>query len=435
MRPEKIVHIGLGAFFRAHQAWYTAGATDSEDWGIVAYSGRSAELPQKLTSQDNKYTLITRSDFGDTFQRVSSIVRSVAGSDTEDLIKTLSNKETTIVSLTITEAGYQVDENQPLADSALGRLTLALNQRRIANSEPIALVSCDNIPNNADSLKSAMVKLGSKISDEYLQYLQTLSFVSTSIDRITPATTQADIDLVREKTGFEDLAPVVTEPFSSWVISGEFPMGRPRWETAGAKFVEDIEPFENRKLWLLNGAHTLMSSFGILRGHQRVDQAIEDREVLAEIHDWFTAASKHLPEGMDLPNYQQSLVERFQNRRIAYQLAQISSENLTKLSVRIAPVAEKELAEGIICAPAVIAIASYIALIQSGGEITDARISEIQKALDSNDPVREITTLISPTLANSEEFVKSVAVQQQKFLEQAKESNNQRRNNAKTSVK
>lgn len=435
MRPEKIVHIGLGAFFRAHQAWYTATASDSEDWGIVAYSGRTAELPQKLTSQQNKYTLITRSDFGDHFQVVDSLVRSVSGNDTEDLIQSVSNKDIAVITLTITEAGYQVDKSQALEDSALGRLTLALNQRRIANSESISLVSCDNMPNNAHSLKAAMNGLGSKISDEYLQYLETLSFVSTSVDRITPATTEADIELVKRETDFEDFAPVVTEPFSSWVLSGEFPLGRPKWETSGAKFVEDIEPFENRKLWLLNGAHTLMSSLGILMGHQRVDQAIEDREVLAEVQEWFNAAAKHLPEGMDLPNYQQSLVERFQNRRIAYQLAQISSQNLTKLSVRIAPVAEKELAEGIICSPAVTSIASYIALIQSGQEIVDARISEIQNALANKDPVMEITTLISPALANSEQFVSAVAKRQLKFLEKAKEPNNQRRNNAKTSIK
>lgn len=383
MKPERIVHIGLGAFFRAHQAYYTAKASDAANWGIVAYTGRSSEQSDLMNAQGCRYTLITRASGGDSFETIDSIVRTAPGLDIEDLKNTLANPQIAIVTLTITEAGYQV-ASEDLEASALGRLVLGLNHRFIETGLPIALVSCDNLPANGEVLKEALLKLGSQLGQGFLDYLNTLSFVTTSIDRITPKTQPEDVALVKSAFGVEDQIPVVTEEFSDWVLSGQFPLGRPNWESAGARFVEEIEPFENRKLWLLNGAHSLMSFLGQQRGHQTVDEAISDPVILEAVNTFWDEAANHLDEELlGIKDYRSSLLNRFSNPRIGYRLTQIAQEGLSKLIVRIVPVALKELAAGRYPKGCAEAIASWIWLMQSGAEIRDARASEIQAATNA----------------------------------------------------
>lgn len=408
MRPERIVHIGLGAFFRAHQAWYTEHARDAKDWGIVAYTGRSPKLAQELSSQDCQYTLITRGESVDRFETISSVVRAVAGTAVDDLISTLSSPAIAVVTLTITEAGYQVDAGANLTESALGRLALALDARRVSTGLPLALVSCDNMPDNGNVLRAALIKLGTSLGTEFLDYLNTLSFVATSIDRITPATTQQEIELVKAK-GFQDSHPVVTEEFSDWILEGEFPLGRPDWASAGAKFVSHLEPFENRKLWLLNGAHSLMAIYGQLEGHQSVDAAIGDLKVREAVTNWWDAAGEYLTEPeLDLDSYKQKLLARFQNSRMSDQLERIAKDSITKLSVRIAPVALKELEQGRVSAPAAFAIGAYVAFVMAGNNISDARGAELERALEQQDQLRAIVELINSELAHNPEFVAAV---------------------------
>lgn len=410
MKPERIVHLGLGAFFRAHQAFYTQRASDAEQWGIVAYTGRSSEQADLLNGQNCKYTLITRDSNGDSFEVIDSVVRAVPASDLEDLIRTLANPNIALVTLTITEAGYQPSGSE-LSDSALGRLLLGL-KARYATGAKIALVPCDNLPSNGEVLKAALTSLAKAEDQGFINYLESLSYVTTSIDRITPKTTQADIDLVLEQTGFSDRSPVVTEPFRDWVLEGEFPLGRPKWESAGARFVSQIEPFENRKLWLLNGAHTLMALFGTLRGHQSVDQAIEDPEILDEVNRFWDEAASHLDEKLlEVAAYRKALLERFSNPRIGYQLAQIAQESLNKLSVRIAPAALLELRAGRIPQGAATAIASWIWFVANTSELRDSRAAEIQSANGE----RELIGLISQELATNEGFVTAVGNKVKQF--------------------
>jgi fructuronate reductase len=282
---ERIVHIGLGAFHRAHQAWFTAQVDTEKQWGIVAFTGRSAKAAEELASQDGLFTLITRSEAGDQFEVIDSIVRAEDGNDTEAFTSAITNPETAIVTLTITEAGYgmdasgHVDTTNPPA--TLHRLAVALETRRRVNGQPIAIVSCDNMPSNGALLNVAMGDLFVSFGSESLAWMNAnVSFVSTSIDRITPKTTEADIATVLSETGWGDCSPVVTEPFRDWVLEGEFPLGRPAWENAGARFVDRLEPFENRKLWLLNGSHSLLAYSGQLRGHETVADAIADKTCL-----------------------------------------------------------------------------------------------------------------------------------------------------------
>ncbi|MGO3192224.1 MAG: mannitol dehydrogenase family protein, partial [Microbacterium sp.] len=248
--PVRIAHLGLGAFHRAHQAWYTDVVDEANEWGIRAFTGRSATAAEELAAQDGLYTLIERSGDGDSLAIIDAIVDAVDGARVDILAETLAAPETALVTLTITEAGYAVDgEGRPdtgldavasdlewlsshLADddldlstgpqTALARLLTGLEARRRADAGPIAVVSCDNLPGNGELTRTALTSLAELAgASDTLAYLNAhVTFPSTSIDRITPKTTDDEIALVRERTGWEDSSPVVTEPFHDWVISG-----------------------------------------------------------------------------------------------------------------------------------------------------------------------------------------------------------------------
>jgi fructuronate reductase len=242
----------------------------------------------------------------------------------------------------ITEAGYRLDGDAP--PLALDRLARGLEARRRAGAGPIALVSCDNLPSNGKVLRRALLRLDPGL-DPGLD--ETVSFVSTSVDRITPRLTPAELEGLRAASGWDDAAPVVTEPFSDWVLDGAFPAGRPRWETAGARFVDDVEPFERRKLWLLNGAHTIFAASGPGRGHQTVAAAFADPYCRELVIGFWDEAARHLTDpSLDIPSYLAQLRQRFANPRIAHRLTDIADQAPAKVRVRLQPVLRAELAAG-----------------------------------------------------------------------------------------
>jgi fructuronate reductase len=379
--PVRVVHLGLGAFSRSHQAWYTAHADDADAWGIAAFSGRSADLPTRLERQQSLYTLVERGSEGDRFEHIGSIARSHPGSAVDTLLVDLARPEVSVVTLTVTEAAYplgsdgRLDVDDPLlrTDAALlrsdreapltpvGRLVAGLERRRTAGHGPLALVSCDNLPGNGALLRDAVLAIAGDVSGELERWTtESVAFVSTSVDRITPAASADLAAEVRAATGFADEAPVVTEPFRSWVLSGEFPAGRPAWQSAGAEFVDDIERFEHRKLWLLNGAHTLLAASGILRGHRTVAQAIDDPEILSRVRALWDEAERHL-EGVETTRYRSALESRFANRRIEHRLEQIAIDAETKVRLRIVPVARRERRAGRPATASAAAIGAWIA--------------------------------------------------------------------------
>ncbi len=225
---------------------------------------------------------------------------------------------------------------------------MALAARRRADAGGIAVVSCDNLANNAVAAREAVHGLAAAIDGGLTAWIsENVSFVGTSVDRITPRTTPAEIGLVADATAMRDASPVVTEPFRNWVLSGAFPAGRPDWESAGAVIVDDIEPFENRKLWLLNGAHSLLAYAGQLRGHATVAQALADPDCSTWISEFWDEAEANLPaRGLDIPDYRSALLERFGNSRIAHYLEQIAIDGSSKLRMRALPVLEAERAAG-----------------------------------------------------------------------------------------
>ncbi|RLP77997.1 mannitol dehydrogenase family protein [Mycetocola tolaasinivorans] len=421
--PVRIVHLGIGAFARAHQAWLTALADTAGEWGIAAFTGRSTTVADELAPQGGLYTLITRGADGDRAEIVDSIVAVYPGSDIEAWTALVSAPTTALLTLTITEAGYRLgadgalDTTDPAVradlegfgtdrapETAPGRLVHGLAARRASGAGPMAIVSCDNLPGNGELVRAMLADFAAAVDPGLADWIaENVSSVSTSIDRITPRTTAEDIETVAKLTGFRDASPVVTEPFFDWVLSGDFPAGRPAWEAAGARFVTDIEPFEARKLWLLNGAHTLLASAGRLRGHETVAEALADPVCREWVEAFWDEAARHLtaPE-LELPRYRAQLIERFENPRIRHNLAQIALDNVTKIRLRILPVLRAERAAGRTGEAAARAIAAWATLeaaAQPGREITEILADLDPQLVDEAVLRARITGLIAELLA------------------------------------
>jgi fructuronate reductase len=426
--PVRIVHLGLGAFHRSHQAWYTHQASDAADWGIAAFTGRRPDAALALAEQDGLYTVVERGDAGDSFAVVSSIVEAVDGADVQRLAELVAAPATAIVTLTITEAAYRLGADGQLdrtasdvvADLALlasgtgnpttplGRLVLALAARRAAAAGPLAVVCCDNLSNNGTVAHNAVVGMAGAWDAGLAGWIDAnISFVSTSVDRITPRTTDADIAAVQAACGYRDSSQVVAEPFSNWVLSGDFPAGRPRWEDAGAVFVADIEPYENRKLWLLNGAHSLLAYAGQLRGHTTVAQALADPLCLQAVEKFWDEAEANLSgteenaAELQIPAYRAALLARFSNARIAHHLAQIAMDGSTKLRMRAVPVLQAERAAGRSGAAAALMIAAWMDYSAAAAAFQDPLAEEAAAAnrLSGAERTRALLGLVDPVLA------------------------------------
>jgi fructuronate reductase len=394
--PVRIVHLGLGAFHRAHQAWYTDEVDEAGEWGIAAFTGRSGGAADTLTAQGGLYTVVVRSESGDALHRVGSISEAVDGADLARLCDLLARPATAVVTLTVTESGYhlgadgRLDRTHPdvvsdvrmlrTADPAasvppvvtpVARLVVALAARRGGGAGALAVVPCDNLSHNGPALRRVVLEFAEEWDAAHGGALagwiaETVSFVSTSVDRITPRTTAEDIAAVERATGLRDEMAVVTEPFSNWILAGEFPAGRPAWERAGALVVDDIEPFENRKLWMLNGAHSLLAYAGLLRGSSTVAEAFDDDRVRAWVEELWLLASEHLhDERLELAGYLDGVRSRFRNPRIAHHLSQIARDGSGKLRTRAVALVDAERAAGRSGRGMLRAVAAWVAWLET----------------------------------------------------------------------
>ena len=341
----------------------------------------------RLAPQDGLYTLIERGADGDHAEVVPSIVRVAPGDDVTAFVAALADPDVVILTLTITEAGYRLDRDGRLdtddpdvrarhraAAPRRGRRPGDRARPHHAGARPPSPRRCATArdrpvrqhPRQRPCGRAALREFAELAAPAVAAWLADgVRLVSTSVDRITPRMTDADRQALRALTGWIDEAPVVTEPFSDWVLSGEFPSGRPDWEAAGARFVDDIEPWEHRKLWMLNGAHTLVALLGGLRGHALVAEAIADPVVLAAVERLWDEDARHLPD-LGLEHYRAALLERFRNPRIAHHLDQISTDSQTKLRLRIVPVALRERAAGAPASACATVIAAWILSIGAG---------------------------------------------------------------------
>ncbi|WXK95172.1 mannitol dehydrogenase family protein [Pseudarthrobacter quantipunctorum] len=441
--PVRIVHLGLGAFHRSHQAWYTQQAGDAANWGIAAFTGRRPDAATALAGQDGLFTLVERADTGDSFTVVGSIVEAVDGADIQRLTEVMAAPATAVVTLTITEAAYGLGSDGKLDISApevaadlarlgsdqgnpatpLGRLVLALAARRDAGAGPLAVVCCDNLSSNGTVAREAVAGFAGAWDTGLAAWIGTnVSFVSTSVDRITPRTTGEDVAGVQAACGYRDSSPVIAEPFSSWVLSGDFPAGRPRWEDAGALFVEDIEPYENRKLWLLNGAHSLLAYAGQLRGHSTVAEALADPLCMQAVEAFWDEAEANLSgteatADLQIPAYRAALLARFGNARIAHNLAQIALDGSTKLRMRAVPVLQAERAAGRSGAAAALMIAAWMDCSSALPGFQDPLGDEVAAAnsLAGAGRVRALLAVVDPALAADDAVVELVQGQCGRF--------------------
>lgn len=451
-----IVHLGVGAFHRAHQAAYvddclSAGETG---WGIVGVSLRSPDTRDALAPQDGLYTLAIRSSGAEKLRIIGSIGSMlVAPEDPGAVLAALTDPRTRIVTLTITEkaylraAGGGLDAAHPdivadlarpeLPKTAHGFLTESLARRRAAGIAPFTVLCCDNLPANGATLHRLIVEFAalrdarlahSGDADLARHIADEIAFPSSMVDRIVPATTDGDRARVAGQLGVEDAWPVMTEPFSQWVIEDHFPGGRPAWEQFGVTMVADVRPYEDMKLRLLNGAHSAIAYLGLLSGHATVDRAFADPAIRKFVDALWAEAIPTLPRdaGLDTASYTRELAQRFSNTALAHRTAQIANDGSQKLPQRIIASALERLEDGVRPAHLSLVVAAWIAACEARGKTLpeghftdplDAALAEIGvRQLSATETVGSVFDLAG--FANGEPAGESLMEMTAKHLEQ-----------------
>lgn len=424
--PVRMLHLGLGNFHRAHQAYYTEHATDADAWGYADFAGRDTPLIDDLEAQDGCYTLLVRGADADLAEVISSVSAVHQASDHEAWLGYWRTPELAVITITVTEAGYCRDDagrldladetvaadlatlrDDPtaLVSTAPARLLAGILARHEAGGGPVAVFSCDNLPENGEVAQQVVTDLAAQLGPDALEAVTPHAWVTSMVDRITPRATDAELAAVTELTGRTDRAPVVTEPFNEWVVMGDFPAGRPDWQ--GVTFVDDVEPFEHRKLWLLNGSHSLMAYAASARGHETVSQAINDATVRDWIEQWWDEAVRHLTLPADhLMTYRAALTERFANPNIRHLLAQIAADGSQKVPVRILPTLKAERAEGRSGRGAARVVAAWIRHLRgAGAPVADAqgeRFVEAAAGEDFSAAVARVIALLDPEIATAD---------------------------------
>jgi len=408
--PVRIVHLGLGNFFRAHTCWYTEHAPDADQWGIAAFSGRTATHVAELRAQGEVYTLMIQGRLGaragDVPEYSAEVISAISAVHTAGELEAwrgyFADPAVCLVTSSITEGGYIRDASgnldlgveavradvdalrmDPLAGTvttAPGKFIAGLLVRRASGAGPLTFVPCDNVVSSGAMVRTVVTQMAQMVDPSLLGWIDAnVGFVSTMVDRITPNPTPADFERVTELTGYDDPAAVVTEPFTEWVLEGQFRTPRPAWDASGAQFVDDIIPFEHRKLWLLNGAHSLMAYAGPLRGHETVQQAIADPVVGSWVNQWWDEASRHLPiPDADVLAYRQALLDRFSNPAMMDVLSRIAADGSQKIPIRIVPTIRAELESGRSAEAGLRAVAAWVWHLRGRSTpVNDARQSEV----------------------------------------------------------
>ena len=362
-----IVHLGIGAFHRAHMAVYVDDLLkDNPDWAIVGASLRRPDTKEALEPQDGLYTVAVRDAAGTHPRVIGSILKVLdANSEREELLALMASPAIRIVSLTVTEKGYchdpatgELDQRHPdivhdLANptaprSAPGMLVEALARRKAAGIAPFTVLSCDNLPSNGATVKRIVAKLAGLRDAALGEWVAGVAFPGTMVDRIVPSTTDADRAEIAGLIGTEDAWPIVTEPFSQWVIEDDFPQGRPPFEKVGAQLVKDVEPFEHMKLRMLNGSHSTMAYLGYLAGYEHIADVMGDADFVKLIHGLMTEEvmpTLDMP-GTDLGAYRDQLLERFRNPALKHRTWQIAMDGSQKLPQRLLGTIRDRLAAG-----------------------------------------------------------------------------------------
>jgi fructuronate reductase len=420
-----------------HQAWYTEHAGDAEVWGYAAFAGRGADLAERLQLQDGLYTLLQRGPQRDSAEVIASVSEAHPRVDHAGWLACVASPRVVAITVTVTEGGYcrgadgGLDVSRPdvAADlarlrgdiatpvtTAPARLIAGLAARRRADGGPLALIPCDNVPGNGSLAARVVTDFGRLVDAALMEWIDSfLAVVTTVVDRITPRTRSADIDAAAQATGRGDAAPVVTEPFSEWILAGAFPAGRPRWEDSGAIFTDQVGDYEHRKLWLLNGAHSLLAYAGSVLGYRSVAQAIDDDRCRAWVRDWWATAGPHLHQTpCEIADYEEALITRFANTRMRDELARIAQDGSQKLPIRVLPVLRAERAAGRLPGAAIRIVAAWLCYLRVlGAPLDDTRADELLPLARGrlDDAARLVLDALDPGLGADAELATAVADQ------------------------
>jgi fructuronate reductase len=396
------------------------------DWGIIGASLKRPDQRNRLVAQDCLYTTVENGPNGQKARIVGCLLNVLVGPENPPaLLDRLSDRETTIVTLTVTEKGYCHDpasgrlnadspeirhdlEHADAPQSAVGLITAALARRKAAGLPPFTVATCDNLPSNGVLLAGLVREFASLRDDKLATWIErTVPFPSSMVDRIVPAEAQGDLSLVEQLTGLHDAAPVMHEPFRQWVLEDRFVDDvRPPWEHAGVQFVSDVAPFEHAKLRMLNGSHSALAYLGYLAGHETIFDAVSD-DLFARFVKRFwrddVIPILAAPAGLNLEQYGDRLFERYSNPAIRHRLWQIAMDGSQKLPQRLLSTARDNLKQKRLFKLVALAVAGWMRYVsgtdEAGGaiDVRDPLAALLRQRIDSAgpDPVAQVRALAS----------------------------------------
>ncbi len=360
-----ILHIGVGNFHRAHEEFFTNKLLeypDQQHWGIhgAMLLPTDEHLYKSLSKQDNEYTLTVCGRNGqDEAYRIGSLVAlDWSIENPEAVLSAIADKDIRIITLTITEGGYNIEkatgefilndesvrhdlQNPHTPKTTFGYVAEGLRRRKSAGNGAVTILSCDNLQHNGDTARKSFMSFVKAQDAELAVWMEeNITFPNSMVDRITPATHPDDVARLNDKNGTNDNAPVYCEDFIQWVIEDKFIAGRPAWERVGVEFTDDVTAYENMKLSLLNASHTLLSYPSFLAGYRKVDDAMHDERIVRFVRTFMdTDITPYVPapNNTDLDLYKQTLIERFGNRSVSDQIARLCFDGISKFPVYIMP--------------------------------------------------------------------------------------------------
>ncbi|WP_432460964.1 fructuronate reductase [Agarivorans sp. QJM3NY_25] len=404
---SRIVHLGFGAFHRAHQALFTNEVLDksSSDWGICEinlFGGE--ELIRQLRQQDHLYTVSEKGATETTVKLIASVTESLHPSfeGSQAVLAKMAEPQVAIISMTITEKGYCVDPTSGRLDlnnsliatdlanprqpsSAIAYIVEALRMRRDLGRRAFTVMSCDNVQENGHVARAAVLDFAQAVDQELAAWIEAeVSFPCTMVDRIVPAATAETLEEISQQLGVADPCGIACEPFKQWVIEDNFVNGRPDWDIAGAEFVSNVVPFEEMKLRMLNGSHSFLAYLGYLGGYQHISDTMSNesyRQAAFDLMIKAQAPTLNMPEGTDLLAYAKQLIERFSNPSLKHQTWQIAMDGSQKIPQRFGSALRYHLNQGSDYKWLAMGIAAWMKYV--GGE------DENQQPIEVRDPMAE----------------------------------------------
>ncbi len=360
-----ILHFGVGNFHRAHLQSYTnalLNLSQDSSWGICGamLMPGDEKMYRTLKNQEGVYSLtVCGRDGENSIEWIGSLCEIYwSGEDMEAIINKVASPQTRIISLTITEGGYTLESesvrhdlnNPSVPQSVFGYVAEGLRRRIQNNGGGVTILTCDNLQHNGDKCREVFSDFFAQQDPQLAQWAaENVSYPNSMVDRITPATTPADIERINATLDRTDNAPVYCEDYIQWVVEDNFKAGRPQWEKVGVEFTQDVAPYENMKLSLLNASHTLLSYPSLLSGYRRVDEAMADERIVKFVEDFMNidvTPYVPAPENTDLELYKRTLVERFANSAVSDQISRLCGDGASKFVVYVIPIVKQMLANG-----------------------------------------------------------------------------------------